>query len=71
LFHAPEKLEYLDQESHALWMHLEIFCRAQVLDLLFNILAHVLEFLSKRVLHAWISNRNFEFHNDLNPDENS
>jgi hypothetical protein len=37
LFHAHEKLEYLDQESHALWTHLEerleIFWRAQVFEI--------------------------------------
>jgi hypothetical protein len=68
LFHAHEKLEHLDQESHALWTHLEgrlqIFSRAQVLEILdlsLNILVHAHEQLSKRVLQAWISNNDFEF----------
>jgi hypothetical protein len=67
LFHAHEKLEYLDQESHALWTHLEgrldIFWRAQVFeirDLSLNILVHAHELLSKRVLQAWIPNNDFE-----------
>ncbi len=54
-------LEHLDQNSHALWTHLEKRLRslweAQVLESLvlsLNILAHALEFLSKHVLHAWV-----------------
>jgi len=68
LFDAPEKVAYLDQESHALQTHLEerlgLLWRTQVLKvrgLWLNILAQALEFLSKLALYASISNNNFQF----------
>jgi hypothetical protein len=52
LFDAPEKVAYLDQESHALQTHLEerlgLLWRTQVLevrDLSLNILPQAVEFL--------------------------
>jgi hypothetical protein len=61
---VDEKYEHFERECHALWTYLEakletLWVAQVVLSL--NILAHVLEFLSKRVLHAWISKNNFQF----------
>ncbi len=73
MWHAHEKHEHLEQECHALWTHIEARLEtrrgAQIFESLvlsLNILAHALEFLSKRVLHAYGYQRiTFNFFSNL------